>query len=101
MFNASAKGKAPHHYEFGQKVMIATGNRGNWIFGAMLCPGNPFDGHTLAASVTSVEKTTGVSVNQLYVDKGYRRHNYKGEATVHIAGSSNHSVRESMKRNRR
>jgi IS5 family transposase len=96
-----SKGKARQRYEFGQKVMIATSNRGNWILGAMLCPGNPFDGHTLAESVTSVEKTTGVSVNQIYVDKGYRGHNYKGEATVHIAGSSNRGVSESMKRRRR
>jgi transposase, IS5 family len=96
-----SKGKARQRYEFGQKVMIATSNRGNWILGAMLCPGNPFDGHTLAESVTSVEKTTGESVNQIYVDKGYRGHNYKGEATVHIAGSSNRGVSESMKRRRR
>lgn len=96
-----SKGKARQRYEFGQKVMIATSNRGNWILGAMLCPGNPFDGHTLAESVTSVEKTTGVSVNQIYVAKGYRGHNYKGEATVHIAGSSNRGVSESMKRRRR
>ncbi len=81
--------------------MIATSNRGNWILGAMLCPGNPFDGHTLAESVATVEKTTGVSVNQIYVDKGYRGRNYKGEATVHIAGSSNRGVSESMKRRRK
>ncbi|MCY2976074.1 MAG: hypothetical protein NTW52_15570 [Planctomycetota bacterium] len=67
-----SKGKARQRYEFGQKVMIVTSIRGNWILGAMLCPGNPFDGHTLAESVASVEKTTGVSVNQIYVDKGYR-----------------------------
>lgn len=96
-----SKGKARQRYEFGQKVMIATSNRGNWILGAMLCPGNPFDGHTLSESVTSVEKMTGVSVNQIYVDKGYRGHDYKGDATVHIAGSSNRGVSESMKRRRK
>jgi transposase, IS5 family len=67
----------------------------------MLCPSNPFDGHTLAESVASVEKTTGVSVNQIYVDKSYRGHNYKGEATVQVASSSNRRVSESMKRRRK
>ena len=33
-----SKGKAHQRYEFGQKVAIATTNRGNWIVGAKLLP---------------------------------------------------------------
>jgi len=96
-----SKGKARVRYEFGQKVSIATTNRGNWIVGAELCTNNPFDGHTLAEAIAGVEKITGVSVTQAYVDKGYRGHNYKGDATVHIAGSSNRGVSTATKKRRR
>ena len=42
-----SKGKAHKRYEFGQKVSLATTNRRDWFVGAMLCEGNPYDGHTL------------------------------------------------------
>ena len=43
-----SKGKAHKRYEFGQKVSLATTNRRDWFVGAMLCEGNPYDGHTLS-----------------------------------------------------
>lgn len=95
------KGKARQRYEFGQKVAIATSNRGSWIVGALLCSGNPFDGHTLASTISSIEKTTGVSVCNAYVDKGYRGHDYQGDATIHIAGHSNRGLSTTMKRRRK
>lgn len=81
-----SKGKAHKRYEFGQKVAIATTNRSNWIVAAPLMPNNPYDGHTLAATLSATEKVTGVAVTDAYVDKGYRGHGYTGEADVHIAG---------------
>ena len=95
-----SKGKARQRYEFGQKVTIATSNRGNWIVGAELCPGNPFDGHTLASAIANIEKLTSVPVTAAYVDKGYRGHNYQGAATIHIAGSSNRGLSAMIKRRR-
>ncbi len=83
-----SKGKAHKRYEFGQKISVATTNRGNWIVGVDLCEGNPYDGHTLAEALATVERTTQVKVTDAYVDKGYRGHGYEGEATVHLAGSS-------------
>jgi IS5 family transposase len=83
-----SKGKAHKRYEFGQKISVATTNRGNWIVGVDLCEGNPYDGHTLSAALTTVECMTGVKVTDAYVDKGYRGHGYEGDATVHLAGSS-------------
>ncbi|MEZ6058626.1 MAG: transposase [Planctomycetaceae bacterium] len=75
-----SKGKAHKRYEFGQKVSIVTTNRGNWIVGAQLCEGNPYDGHTLAQALAQVESHTDLEVTDAYVDKGYRGHNYKGDA---------------------
>ena len=96
-----SKGKAHKRYEFGQKISVATSNRGNWILGVRLCEGNPYDGHTLAAAVTDVETNTGVGVSDAYVDKGYRGHDYEGEATIHIAGSSHRDVTRTRRKRRR
>lgn len=96
-----SKGKAHKRYEFGQKVSVATTNRANWIVGVDLCEGNPYDGHTLAKAVATVEKTTGVSVTDAYVDKGYRGHDYPGEASVHLAGSSSRKLTRTKKRRRK
>lgn len=96
-----SKGKARQRYEFGQKISLATSNRGNWIVSADLCAGNPYDGHTLAATLQSVETNTGLSVSDIYVDKGYRGHDYQGEAMVHIAGSRKDGVIKAKQKRRR
>lgn len=96
-----SKGKAHKRYEFGQKVSVSTSNRGNWIVGADLCQQNPYDGHTLAQAVSTIEQTTGVSVTDAYVDKGYRGHNYTGEATIHIAGTSTRTLSRVQKKRRK
>ncbi len=54
-----SKGKAHKRYEFGQKISVATSNRGNWIVGVALCEGNPYDGHTLNQTVQVVESNAG------------------------------------------
>jgi len=96
-----SKGKAHKRYEFGQKVSVATTNRDNWIVGVDLCEGNPYDGHTLAKAITTAEKTTGVSVTDAYVDKGYRGHDYPGDANVHLAGSSLRKLTRTKKKRRK
>jgi IS5 family transposase len=96
-----SKGKAHKRYEFGQKISMATANRGNWVLGVSLCPGNPYDGHTLAAELASVEQNTGVPVTDAYVDKGYRGHDYHGDATIHIAGSSHRGLSRTKRKRRR
>jgi IS5 family transposase len=72
------KGKARTRFEFGVKVSLATTNRpapgGQFVIGARTLPGNPFDGHTLAAQIVQTERITGVSVERAYVDRGYRGH---------------------------
>ena len=80
-----AKGKAHKRYEFGCKVGFTTSAKGNWILGAQAFPGNPYDGHTLAASLSQTERLTGVKLKQAAVDMGYRGHKYEGECKVLIA----------------
>jgi IS5 family transposase len=96
-----SKGKAHKRYEFGQKISVATSNRHNWIVGVGLCQGNPYDGHTLAAAVASIESNTGVGVSDVYVDKGYRGHDYRGAATIHIAGNSTRNLTRTKQQRRR
>jgi len=98
-----SKGKAHKRYEFGQKVAVASTNRGNWMVAARMLPDNPYDGHTLAETLTTVESITGVSVTDAYVDKGYRGHGYAGATNVHVAGAAyaNRSRAERRRRRRR
>ena len=98
-----SKGKAHKRYEFGQKVAVASTNRGNWMVAARMLPDNPYDGHTLAETLTTVESVTGVGVTDVYVDKGYRGHGYTGATNVHVAGQgyANRSRAERRRRRRR
>lgn len=96
-----SKGKAHKRYEFGQKVAIATTNRGNWTVAAKLLPGNPYDGHTLAETLTTIERITRVTVTDAYVDKGYRGHGCTGAANVRVAGQSRGNTTRSERKRRR
>ena len=73
-------------YEFGCKVSVATTSRHNWVVGIQALHGNPYDGHTLKSILEQVERLTNYQVKEAYCDRGYRGHNYEGDATVHIAG---------------
>jgi len=79
-----SKGKAHKRYEFGNKVGMVTTSRDNWIVGIESYHGNPYDGHTLEASLDQVKRLTGWSAKEAYVDLGYRGHGYQGETDVHI-----------------
>lgn len=82
-----SKGKARTPYEFGCKVGIATTNREGLVLAAKSFEGNPYDGHTLAATVGQAVDMGGVDPQRIYVDKGYRGHDYAGSGSVMIAGS--------------
>lgn len=96
-----SKGKARQRYEFGQKVGLATTNGGNWIVAAGLLPGNPYDGHTLSATLAAASAVSGVAITDAYVDKGYRGHGLAGDTRVHIAGTSSRGLPRSERRRRR
>lgn len=42
---------------------------------AKALPGNPYDGHTLAAIIPDMEKTIGNEIGRILADAGYRGHN--------------------------
>jgi transposase, IS5 family len=79
-----AKGKAGKQYEFGNKVSVAVSSRGGWFVGAKSFTGNPYDGHTLAAQMKQVDSLFANQVSEVYVDMGYRGHDYDGAAAVHV-----------------
>src|ERR1035437_10323227 len=79
-----AKGKAGKQYEFGNKVSVAVSSRGGWFVGAKSFPGNPYDGHTLAAQMKQVESLIANKVSEAHVDMGYRGHDYDGAVTVYV-----------------
>jgi IS5 family transposase len=89
-----AKGKAHKKYEFGNKVSVVSTSRKGLIIGAKAFHGNPYDGHTLAAAMEQAEHLSGRVLNgAVIVDLGYRRHDYQGPATIHIARTKKFSGR--------
>jgi IS5 family transposase len=92
------KGKDRVRYEFGQKSAVVKTNRRNWIVNVEDLEDNPYDGHTLALSISGAEKITKVAVSEADVDKGYRGRGYKGSAVIRIAGTSNAGLRWSERR---
>lgn len=73
------KGKAHAPYEFGVKVSVATtlhrSKGGQFALHAKALPGNPYDGHTLAAIIPEMEHMIGNEITRLIADTGYRGHN--------------------------
>jgi transposase, IS5 family len=73
------KGKAHRPYEFGVKVSVATtlshAKGGQFVTHVKALPGNPYDGHTLAAVIPDMEALVGNTIERVLADKGYRGHN--------------------------
>jgi transposase, IS5 family len=69
------KGKARKPYEFGVKVSLVVTHLRGLMVGARSFPGNPFDGHTLAAQLeqtTNLMQDLGRAPKQVIVDLGFR-----------------------------
>jgi transposase, IS5 family len=56
------------------------------VLHAKALPGNPYDGHTLAAVIEETQTLTGREVERVYVDKGYRGHNAPNPLRVFRSG---------------
>jgi IS5 family transposase len=93
-----SKGKAHKKYEFGCKVGIVTTSKDNFVIGAMAFHGNPYDGHTLKESISQAERLGHFSAQEIYVDKGYRKHNYEGSAVVELARGGMKKVKRSLRK---
>ena len=97
-----SKGKAHKRYEFGCKVALAVTSQGGWVLAAKALPGNPYDGHTLKATLEQASSLSGKSLERVYVDMGYRGHDYEGPVIVNVdkrrRGRTPRSVWRWMKR---
>ena len=96
-----SKGKAHKRYEFGCKVSVAATSRGGWFVGTLAFSGNPYDGHTLADTLKQVTRLSRTP-ECVYVDRGYRGHDYDGDCRVFVdkvrRGRTARSVWRWMKR---
>lgn len=93
-----SKGKAHKKYEFGCKVGVVTTSKDNFVIGATAFHGNPYDGHTLKESISQAEKLGKFTAKEIYVDRGYRKHNYEGSAVVHMARSGMKKLKRSLRK---
>ncbi len=93
-----SKGKAHKKYEFGCKVGVVATSKESFIVGMKAYHGNPYDGHTLKESVLQVERITGFDTKEIYVDRGYRGHNYEGQAEVRVAGRGRKRLKASIRK---
>ena len=86
------KGKAHKPYEFGVKVSVATPlhrcRGGQFVAHVKALPGNPYDGHTLAAVIPAIESTIGAALDRIVTDAGYKGHNAPKDRRfkVYVAG---------------
>jgi IS5 family transposase len=78
-----SKGKAHKRYEFGCKVSLSVTHKNNWITSSTAVHGNPYDGHTLSETIERSQANTNVAVKEVYVDRGYRGHDYTGQAKIY------------------
>jgi len=82
-----AKGKAHKKYEFGSKVSFAVVPKTNVIVGVVNFQGNPHDSKTLEPTLEYVQKITGVTYQNVIVDRGYRGKKKVGETQVISPGN--------------
>lgn len=85
-----SKGKAHKPYEFGCKVSITThvnpAPAGHFVLHAKALHGRPYDGHTLKQVMQEYETQMGIEPQRIYVDKGYRGHDYPKKSRVYKSG---------------
>jgi len=93
-----AKGKAHKKYEFGCKVSVATTSKDNFIVGIQAFHSNPYDGHTLKETVSQAERLGEFEAKELFVDRGYRGHDYEGKALVHVARQGISKIKGSLRK---
>ena len=72
---------------------------GQFIAHAKALPGNPYDGHTLAAVIPEIETQIGANLTRIVADRGYRGHNAPPDHKfkVYISGQRR-GVTETIKR---
>ena len=67
-------------------MSLAVTNREGFALAAQALPDNPYDGHTLAGTIEQMRAITGSEPARIYVDKGYRGHDYPHQERVFLSG---------------
>ena len=84
------KGKADKPYEFGCKVSVTTtinaAPGGHFVLHAAALHDRPYDGHTLQSVIDETETISGIEPQRIYVDRGYRGHDYAKKYRVFRSG---------------
>lgn len=95
-----SKGKSHKRYEFGCKVGFASTSKEGLILSATALHDNPYDGHTLQKTLILAENNIENigNLSDVYVDLGYRKHDYTGNAKVHIVGKSRRNLTRSQRK---
>jgi len=94
-----AKGKAHKRYEFGVKVSLVATSREGFVIGAQALHGNPYDGHTLPGALKQAGELAGRELKgDVFVDLGYRGHEYEGPATVNVVGRKLKGIPAALRR---
>jgi IS5 family transposase len=82
-------------------TLVTAPKGGQFVLHAKALHGNPYDGHTLGPVIADLQKLTGVDVQRIHVDKGYRGHSYPNRFRVWISGQVRRvtkTIRREMKR---
>jgi len=67
-------------------VAVAVTNREGFVLVSKALEGNPYDGHTLTTTLDQVITLTGIAPERVYVDRGFRGHDYAKKERVFISG---------------
>lgn len=99
------KGKACTRYEFGVKASLPpqTSVAKADSVGAMTCPSNPYDDHTLGRQIAQVERVIRHKVERAYMDRGYRGHGIEHDdapdiVISHTKGITSPTIRRQFRR---
>ena len=81
---ASPKARRIGRMSSARKVALAVTNREGFVLASKALEGNPYDGHTLSTTMDQVVAMTDVEPARIYVDQGYRGHDYAKTDRVFI-----------------
>ena len=97
-----AKGKAHKKYEYGSKVGLISTMKSSFIIAIEAFQGNPYDGKTLPSLLLQAESNTGIKVETMVLDKGFRGcKKTNPEIKVMLSGDRNLTPEEKEQLNQR
>lgn len=80
-----SKGKAGNFYEFGCKVSLVLTHKQGLALSSQALADHQYDGHVLDSSLKRAEAIAQTSIEQAFVDKGYKGHGIT-DKQVYISG---------------